>query len=92
MFQVGLLSLMDAILEIHMRDVLEGLPLTQDARTVLLENSGPLAPVYNLMLAVEAGVWPKVTALAAQLRIDPDFIARAQWNAMEWAQSVVTAN
>ncbi len=91
MFQVGLLSLMDAILEIHMRGVLDGLPLTPPARTVLLEHSGPLAPVYDLMLAVEAGIWPRVTALASQLRIDPDFIARAQWNAMEWAASVATA-
>jgi EAL and modified HD-GYP domain-containing signal transduction protein len=89
LFQIGLLSLMDAILEIPMREVLEGLPLEENAMTVLLENKGPLAPVYDLMLAMEAGVWPRIEALATQLGIDQDFIAKSYWDAMDWAQSVV---
>jgi len=89
LFQVGLLSLMDAILEIPMREVLEGLTLDEGVRAVLLEDEGPLSPVYELMLAVEAGVWAKVSAFSYQLGIDQDFIAQSQWNAMEWAQSVV---
>ena len=91
MFQVGLLSLMDAILEIPMRDVLEGLPIDGSARTVLLENAGPLSPVFDLMLAMEAGVWPKIAALASQLGMDQKYVAQAQWSAMEWAHSIVTA-
>jgi EAL and modified HD-GYP domain-containing signal transduction protein len=91
LFLVGLLSLMDAILEIPMRDVLEGLALEESARTVLLENAGPLSPVYDLILAVEAGVWPRIAALASQLGIDQEFLAQSHWTAMEWAQSIVTA-
>jgi EAL and modified HD-GYP domain-containing signal transduction protein len=91
LFQVGLLSLMDAILEIPMRDVLEGLPLDDSARTVLLEDAGPLSPVYDLVLAVEAGIWPRIAALASQLNIDQEFVAKSHWTAMEWAQSIVTA-
>ena len=91
LFQMGLLSLMDAILEIHMKEVLEGLPLEEDSKTVLLENKGPLAPVYDLMLAMEAGIWPKIETLSSQLGIDQDFIAKSYWDAMDWAQSIVTA-
>jgi EAL and modified HD-GYP domain-containing signal transduction protein len=91
MFQVGLLSLMDAILEIPMRDVLEGLPLDECARTVLLEDKGPLSPVYDLMLAVELGVWPRIAALASQIHVDQKFVAQSHWTAMEWAESIVTA-
>jgi EAL and modified HD-GYP domain-containing signal transduction protein len=91
MFQVGLLSLMDAILEIPMREVLDGLPVDEDARNVLLEDVGPLSPVFDLMLAVEAGVWPRIAALSSQLNIDQEFIAQSHWTAMEWAQSIVTA-
>ena len=91
LFQVGLLSLMDAILEIPMREVLEGLPIDASARTVLLEDAGPLSPVFDLMLAVEAGVWPRIAALATQLGIDQEFLAQSQWSAMEWAHSIVTA-
>jgi EAL and modified HD-GYP domain-containing signal transduction protein len=91
LFQVGLLSLMDAILEIPMREVLEGLPLDDGSRTALMEGKGPLSPVYELMLAVEAGVWPRIAALASQLNLDQDFLAQSQLNAMEWAQSIVSA-
>jgi len=91
MFQVGLLSLMDAILEIPMREVLEGLPIDAGARTVLLEDAGPLSPVFDLMLAVEAGGWPRIAELASQLGICQEFLAQSQWNAMEWAHSIVTA-
>jgi EAL and modified HD-GYP domain-containing signal transduction protein len=90
LFQVGLLSLMDAILEIPMREVLDGLPIDEGARTVLLEDAGPLSAVYDLMLAVEAGVWPRMAALASQLGIDQEMLAQSHWTAMEWAQSIVT--
>jgi len=83
--------LLDAILEIPMREVLEGLPLDASARTVLLEGTGPLSPVYDLMLAVEAGLWPKIAVLASQFDINQEFLAQSQLNAMEWAQSIVTA-
>jgi c-di-GMP-related signal transduction protein len=71
--------------------VLEGLPIDASARTVLLEDAGPLSPVFDLMLAVEAGVWPRIAALATQLGIDQEFLAQSQWSAMEWAHSIVTA-
>jgi c-di-GMP phosphodiesterase len=89
LFQVGLLSVMDAILEIPMRDVLEGLPLDPESKTLLLENKGPLLPIYNLILAVEAGVWPAIVSLCKQLRLEEELIAQCHWNAMEWAQSIV---
>lgn len=92
LFQVGLLSLMDAILEIPMREVLEGLPLDEGTRTVLLENTGPLFPVYDLILAVELGAWPRIAALSSQLGIDQEFVAQSHWTAMEWAQSIVSTS
>ncbi len=91
LFQVGLLSLTDAMLEISMRDVLDGLPLDEAVKTVLLENRGPLSPIYELLLAVEAGIWPKVEELAVELKIDQNFIAQSHWTAMEWAQSVAAS-
>ena len=90
LFQIGMLSMMDAILEIPMREVLEGLPLESEARTVLMENKGPLSLIYHLILAVEGGMWQSVAELSADLNIQQDFVAQAQWQAMEWAQSIIT--
>jgi hypothetical protein len=43
------------------------------------------------MLAMEAGFWPKIAALASELGIDQEYLEKAQWSAMEWAHSIVTA-
>lgn len=90
LFQLGLLSVMDAILEIPMREVLEGLALDSETKTLLLENEGPLLPLYNLILTVEAGVWPAIVSLCKLIGLQEDFIAQCHWSAMEWAQETVT--
>jgi c-di-GMP-related signal transduction protein len=54
LFLLGLLSMMDAILEIPMTQVLEHVPLDAETKAVLLGGTGRLRPVYQLMLAREA--------------------------------------
>ena len=49
LFLVGLVSLMDAILEVPMAEVLEKIPLDQHTKTVLMGGAGPLRPIYPLM-------------------------------------------
>jgi len=88
LFQIGILSLMDAILEIPMKDVLAGLSLDLESKTVLMENKGPLSPLYELMLKIEAADWPAVLRLCSRLGFNPQFVAQCHWDAMEWAQSV----
>jgi len=90
LFQIGMLSMMDSILEIPMREVLEGLQLESEARTVLMEDKGPLSRIYHLILAVEGGMWQSVVELCAQLNIQEHFVAHAQWDALGWAQTIVT--
>jgi EAL and modified HD-GYP domain-containing signal transduction protein len=91
LFLLGLLSLMDSVLGIQMKQVVESLPLPQDLRSVLLEEEGHLAPIYKLVLAVEAGEWEKSAHLCKRLQLTESFVAESHWNAMGWAQSVVTA-
>ena len=91
LFLVGLLSLMDAILELPMGLVLDGISVDPDVRAVLLGEPSKLSPVYNLMLAQEAGEWDEATALATQLRLPDGFAADTQWNAMQWASQMTNA-
>ncbi|MGB7547099.1 MAG: HDOD domain-containing protein [Terracidiphilus sp.] len=88
MFLLGLLSLMDTILEIPMGRMLEGLPVDVETKTLLLENKGRLSPVYELLQAVEAGAWKVVVRGCARLDIPEGFIAESQRSAMEWAQTI----
>lgn len=88
LFLVGLLSMMDAILELPMGVVLEGISVDSDTKTVLLGQPSLLSPVYQLMLAQETGDWPGVSNANAQLHLPESLIAECHWKAMQWAREV----
>ena len=88
LFLLGLLSMMDAILEIPMSAVIEGLPLDEQARKLLLEHHGELAGLYQLVSAMEAGAWKLVVDSCATLGVQEDFAAQSYSEAMTWAQSL----
>jgi len=88
LFLVGLLSLMDAILEVPMYVVVDGIALDREARAVLMGKNSSLAPVYQLMLAQEEAEWQKVASLSAQLDLPDDFVAMSHWSAMQWAHQI----
>jgi EAL and modified HD-GYP domain-containing signal transduction protein len=53
LFLMGLLSVMDAILEVTMDVLLEQLPVERETKAVLLGQNSSLRPLYQLMLAQE---------------------------------------
>jgi c-di-GMP phosphodiesterase len=88
LFLLGLLSMMDSILEIPMASVVSALSINQDIKLALLRKECNLTPLYNLMLAVEAGEWFTVTNLCEEMHLSEMLVSDAQWKAMEWAQQV----
>jgi c-di-GMP-related signal transduction protein len=88
LFLVGLLSLMDAILEVNMGVVLEGISQDEQARAVLMGEPSILSPVYRLMLAQEAGDWQTVSTTNAELHLADSFVAESHWTAMQWAREM----
>ncbi len=88
LFLLGLLSMMDAILEVPMSQVLEHVPLDAETKAVLLGGTGRLRPVYQLMLAREAGDWEQAKGFAAHLRLEESEIGEIWWQAMQWARQV----
>jgi c-di-GMP-related signal transduction protein len=91
LFLMGLLSAIDAILEIPMVRVVETIPVDQDTKTVLLGGGGKLRPLYDLMLARESGDWIATAAFARQLNLSDSDVAQAYWQAMQWARQINTA-
>jgi len=88
LFLVGLLSLMDVILEIPMSRVLENVPVDRESKAMLLGEPSRLRPVYELMLAQESGEWQTASDLAGQLHVDEILVAEKYWEAMGWARQV----
>ena len=64
LFLMGLLSLIDAMLETPMEAVLEKIPLNAPTKSVLLGQPRVLRPVFQLMLAHESGKWETAAALS----------------------------
>ena len=88
LFLMGLLSLMDAILEIPMARVLENVSVDQESKSVLLGGASRLRPFYQLMLAQESGEWETARELARQLHLNESDVAEKHWEAMQWARQV----
>ncbi|HEV2732468.1 MAG TPA: HDOD domain-containing protein [Terriglobales bacterium] len=88
LFLMGLLSLMDAILEISMPEVLDNVPLDQETKAVLSGAASPLRPLYQLMLARESGEWQDTSHLTRSMRLSESEVAEVYWQAMQWARQV----
>jgi EAL and modified HD-GYP domain-containing signal transduction protein len=85
---MGMLSLMDTILEIPMRQVLDNVPIDQESKSVLLGGASRLRPFYQLMLAQEAGEWKTASELTSQLQLSESDVAEFYWQSMQWARQV----
>ena len=90
LFLVGLLSLIDAMLDTTMETVLDKLPLDRETRNVLLGQPGILRPVFQLMLAHESGEWESARDLSQSMKLDPEAVAGIYWQAQQWARQVST--
>jgi len=88
LFLLGLLSLIDAMLEMPMADVLDRIPLDRETKAVLLGHASPLRPVYQLMLAHESGEWGAAAQLCHDLHLDSEEVAGFYWQAQQWAREV----
>lgn len=88
LFLMGLLSVMDAILEVSIETLLQQIPMDQETKAALLGQPGRLRPLYQLMLAQESGEWEKSGELARHLHLTSEEVSEQWWQAMQWAQQV----
>lgn len=95
LFLLGMFSLMDAILEVPMGVVVEGLAFDPETREELLgmKTGHPtkMTPVFELMLAREAGEWDVVARHAKKLNVSLPFVNRAFNEAVSWAHQMTSA-
>jgi len=88
LFLLGLLSLIDAMLEMPMEVVLEKIPLDQATKAVLLGQPSVLRPVFQLTLAHESGEWEAAATLSKGLGLDAEEVAGCYWQAQQWARQL----
>jgi EAL and modified HD-GYP domain-containing signal transduction protein len=89
-FLAGLCSLLDAILERPMPDVLAGLPVTAELKGALLgtDASSALRRLLDCAAAYERGHWQRALDAAASLGIDHARLPRAYEEALHWSREL----
>ena len=85
-FLVGLCSLLDAILERSMTDVLEGFPIAGEAKAALLGEDNRLRTLLDCAIAYERGQWQRAVDCATRLRLDPARLPGAYEDALKWSR------
>jgi EAL and modified HD-GYP domain-containing signal transduction protein len=84
-FTVGVMSLMDTLFSIHMRDVLESVNVLDEVRAALLHRAGDYGAMLSLIEHIERGRDGQVLAqMLQQLDLKPAELYSIQLAAIEW--------
>jgi c-di-GMP-related signal transduction protein len=85
-FLLGLCSVLDALLDRPMEEMIEGLPLSATVRGALLGEQNAARLVLDTVTAYERGSWDEAITLAHRAGIQPDRLPAAYADALRWAR------
>lgn len=92
LFLMGLLSAMDAIMDMPMAAVLANIPLEDEIKAALLGDGGPYRDILDTVLNYEQGNWPQLVEAAQRVKINEDFIPDLFTQSFDWARQVLDAS
>ena len=78
-FIVGLLSQLDALMDIAMPELMEQVPLSQEVKSALLERRGPLGAVLTEVEAYEAGRFDALSLLSERAYYEVAYRHSTAW-------------
>ena len=88
LFLAGMLSLIDAILDQPMSNVLSRLPLSAPCRDALQGGDNRIAQALSLAVACERGDWPVLRELCADLNLKDSTTWEAYSEALVWTRAI----
>lgn len=88
LFTVGLFSLIDAIMDDSMENVLQKLPFSQSIKEALVGQNGPLGEVLQLVVAYERGGWQALSELCGRVGIPEETLPQLYRETLAWAQAL----
>ena len=88
LFTLGLFSLLDAIMDNSMENIMKRLPLSKSIKNALILGKGPLKKIFSLAKFYEKGDWRNVKLLSGQMNINEDKLPDLYLKAVEWGNSL----
>jgi len=90
LFTLGLFSLIDAVLDDTMENLMSRLPFSEDIKGALIKGAGGLANYINIVSCYEKGDWEGVSEMASKIGVNEEKVAEYYMDAVGWADSYQT--
>lgn len=84
-FLVGLFSVLDAILDLSMDQLVVNVPISEEAVEALVKRTGTAGEILTTVIAFEQGDWKTVT----KINLPPDEIQRIYIEALDWSSNLI---
>ncbi|MEG6523462.1 EAL and HDOD domain-containing protein [Desulfotomaculum sp. 1211_IL3151] len=88
LYLIGMLSLIDAILDKPLDEILVELPISEDVKKTLLGESSILKDTYELAVCYEQGMWHNLKQLATKLNLKAKDIIDTYFNALDLSHTI----
>jgi len=89
LFLLGLLSVMDALLNMRMIDVLVDIPVNDDIKKALLGRPSRYRPVFEVVLDYESGTWEQLAHSARHVGLHEQFLPDLYLRSVRWVGEVL---
>jgi c-di-GMP-related signal transduction protein len=90
LFLLGLLSALDAMLDMPMADVLAGIPVEESIKNALLGRPSHFRPIFETALNYEVGAWQQLSISAAAIGLQEDKLPGLFLKTLEWVNEVMS--
>lgn len=91
-FMVGIMSLMDAILDRPMEVVISQLPLRVECKDALRGENNSLGKLLHLAISCERGAWGEISSIASVRGISEATILDIYQEASQWSSDILQDN
>jgi c-di-GMP-related signal transduction protein len=91
LFLMGLLSAMDALLDMPMGTVLADIAVKDEIKGALLGQPGEFRDVYEIAVNYESGTWEQLVEVAQRVGVDEELFPDLFLQSLEWAKEVMSA-
>ena len=85
---IGILSIIDCLLDKTMFEALEQLPVSSQIKNTLLHKSTLYSTTYQLVLSYEQGDFDTAKKIADEIRLDFNLFTDIYVDAIQWAENV----
>ena len=87
-FQTGLFSMIDVLMDMTMVSALDGINLAGEVRAALVGHTGVLFDLLELVTSMERSDWNRVDELAALLKVDSALVSGEYLDAVKWCNEI----